>query len=310
MYQTSNSVRKGIATFLAITFALSSVFYFLIIWTGRLGAGRGLYVTGLMWCPGLAALLTCRLRRRSVSGLGWKWDSRYQLLSYLIPLAYASVAYIAVWLTGLGRFPNGDFVKATAGEFGWEKLPAGLVITFYVLMAGTVGMVTNTASALGEEIGWRGFLVPELSKVTTYTKTALISGIIWSVWHYPVLLFADYNSGTPAWYGLTCFTVMVIGLSFAFAWLRLKSGSLWTGAFLHASHNLFIQAIFTPITADMGVTKYVIDEFGAALAVVALIVAFIFWRRRSEVSGAQPSMPRESLAQSEPLATDAAQQRI
>jgi membrane protease YdiL (CAAX protease family) len=79
---------------------------------------------------------------------------------------------------------------------------------------------------------------------------ALISGVIWSVWHYPILFFADYNASTPAWYGAACFTVMVVGLSFAFAWMRLKSGSLWTAVLLHASHNLFIQRVFDPLTTD------------------------------------------------------------
>jgi membrane protease YdiL (CAAX protease family) len=104
---------------------------------------------------------------------------------------------------------------------------------------------------------------------------SLLSGLVWSAWHYPILLFADYNSGTPAWFGLTCFTVMVVGISFVFAWMRLKSGSLWTGMFLHASHNLWIQGIFDPLTTDTGSTRFVIGEFGIGLAMAAVVVAFI-----------------------------------
>jgi hypothetical protein len=69
--------------------------------------------------------------------------------------------------------------------------------------------------------------------------------------------------------------------------MRLRSGSLWTGAFLHASHNLFIQGFFTPLTTDTGPTEYVIDEFGCALALTALLVAVVFWRRRAAVEGVQ-----------------------
>ena len=141
-------------------------------------------------------------------------------------------------------------------------------------------------SALGEEIGWRGLLVPELARTTTFTKTALISGVIWTSWHVPVLLFADYNNGTPAWYGLSCFAVMVIGINFAFVYLRLRSGSLWTGAVMHATHNTVIQAILTPLTIDTGHTKWFIDEFGCALAIVAVILAFFIWRRRADVEPA------------------------
>ena len=75
---------------------------------------------------------------------------------------------------------------------------------------------------------------------------------------------------------------MIIGTSFAFAWLRLQSGSLWPAVLLHASHNLFIQAIFTPLTGTTRFTPYVIGEFGVGLALVALPVAYLFWRKRGE----------------------------
>ena len=142
---------------------------------------------------------------------------------------------------------------------------------------------------MGEEIGWRGFLVPQLAKNYSYTTTSLVSGIIWSLWHYPVLIFAGYSSGTPVWYELTCFTVMVVSLSFVFAWLRLKSGNLWTCTtctLLHASHNLYVQAIFTPLTQNRGKTAWFIDEFGAVLPLVAVAFAVYFWRRRGELQSA------------------------
>jgi len=101
---------------------------------------------------------------------------------------------------------------------------------------------------------------------------------------YPLLIWSDYNSGTPTWYSLTCFTVMVISVSFIFAWMRLKSGSLWTGALLHASHNLYVQGIFTPLTRDTGKTAWFIDEFGAVLPLVALGFGIYFWSRRNELT--------------------------
>jgi membrane protease YdiL (CAAX protease family) len=282
MESSRHEIRAGILTYLACTFALSSIFYALIIRAGHLSAGHGLYVFGLMWCPGVAAILTCLIRRRPIASLGWKWKWRYQAASYLIPIAYAGVTYALVWMTGLGGVPNHKLIDSLLARARPGTSPTTALILF-VVATGTLGMITSTASALGEEIGWRGLLVPELAKTTSFTRTALISGGIWTAWHVPILVFADYNSGTPTWYGLTCFAVMVIGISFVFAWMRLKSGSLWTGAFLHASHNLFIQGIFTPLTIDTGMTKWVIDEFGFALAIAALVVAMIVWRLRAQV---------------------------
>jgi membrane protease YdiL (CAAX protease family) len=282
--ETSEGSPKGIFIFLFFSFALSSVFYYLIISTGRLAVGWGLYVTGLMWCPGAAALLTCLTLKRSVSSLGWKWGrTKYQMLSYAVPIAYSALAYGCVWTLGFGALGDGAFIGNVKASFGFQALPSGLAVVLYILFQGTIGMAGSCSRALGEEIGWRGFLVPELAKTTTFTKTALISGVIWSVWHYPILLFADYNSGTPWWYGLSCFTVMVIAMSYVFAWMRLRSGSLWTGMFLHASHNLFVQSIFDPLTGDTGQTKYIVGEFGIALTVSSVIFAFIFWRNRSSL---------------------------
>ncbi len=236
--------RMQVLTYLIIVFAFSSFFYFLILHSGSLGNGRGMYVLGLMWCPALAGMLTLRLNGRSISELGWKWgETKYQLRSWYIPLLYASIAYAIVWTFHLGAFGNPDFYDSLdEGDAHWRTSldfhRAGNRADWHLRFDSSV------SSALGEEIGWRGFLVPELSKTTSFTVTSLISGIVWSLWHYPILIYGDYNAGTPTWYGLTCFTVMVISMSFVFAWMRLKSGSLWTGAILHGSHNLYIQGIF------------------------------------------------------------------
>ena len=275
--------RIQVFTYLVIVFAFSSIFYFLILHSGSLGNGRGLYVLGLMWCPALAGMLTLRLNGRSISELGWKWgETKYQVRSWYIPILYASIAYAIVWIFHFGGFGNPEYYDSLAktmhlGGSPWISIVIGIVLT------GTYGMIRSVSSALGEEIGWRGFLVPELSKTTSFTATSLISGIVWSLWHYPILIYGDYNAGTPTWYGLTCFTVMVISMSFIFAWMRLKSGSLWTGAILHGSHNLYIQGIFTPITRNTGKTAWFIDEFGCALPLVAIVFAIYFWSKRREL---------------------------
>jgi len=285
MEHTPTQSRKAITIFLLITFALSSIFYFLIIHTGKISGGNGRYATGLMWCPGISAIITSVILKRKVSLLGWQWgETRFQVWSYLIPLLYALLAYLIIWLAGFGKFYNGEFVEKFSLAFGFDKLNDELAIILYCILMGIYGLPASMASALGEEIGWRGFLVPELYKSLSYTKTSIITGIIWAVWHYPILIFADYNTGTPAWYGLSCFTVMVISISFVFTWFRIRSGSLWTAVLLHASHNLIIQAILTPLTKDTGNTKFFIDEFGAVLPLVCVCLAIFFWTKRSALN--------------------------
>ncbi len=277
--------RTRVVTYLGLTFLFSCVFYVLIIRAGSLGAGGGKLVMGLMWCPALAALLTCLWRGKPLRELGWGWGgTRWQAWSYLLPIAYALVAYGVIWSAGWGGFPNAEFLGQVAGRFGWPSRPAGTVIAGYVGVMGTLGFLNSLLTALGEEIGWRGFLVPELMPTFGYTRTVFITAGIWATWHVPILVGADYNNGTPVWFGLTCFALLVVGVSFPLTWLRMRSGSLWTGAVLHASHNLFIQAVFTPLTTPKGrVTAYAIDEFGFVLPLVLLGFGYFFWKRRGDV---------------------------
>jgi membrane protease YdiL (CAAX protease family) len=275
--------RVQVLTYVVILLVFSSFFYFLIIHSGSLGYGRGMYVFGLMWCPALAGMLTLRLNGRSLADLGWKWgETKYQIRSWYIPILYASIAYAIIWIFHFGAFGNPAYYDAMIKSMHLGGRP-WISIVLGIFLLGTFGMVRSVSAALGEEIGWRGFLVPELYKTTSFTATSLISGIVWSLWHYPILIYADYNAGTPTWYGLSCFTVMVISISFVFAWMRLKSGSLWTAAILHASHNLYIQGVFTPITRDMGKTKWFVDEFGCVLPLVAIAFAVYFWTKRREL---------------------------
>ena len=89
------SPRMQSLIYLVLVLAFSSFFYFLILHSGSLGNGRGMYVLGLMWCPALEGMLTLRLNGRSISELGWKWgQTKYQIQSWLIPL----LVYRRVWL--------------------------------------------------------------------------------------------------------------------------------------------------------------------------------------------------------------------
>ena len=284
MNEAKGRVWKKIAVFYTLTMLFSGVFDAFVLHAGKMDAGNLLYVTGAMWSPALAAFATKKIFRERIRDLPWSWSgARYAWLAYLIPLGYALPVYLVVWLTGLGGFYDVDLAKKIAEQFGWLDLPPNLMLALFVLLTATLGMVAKMSRALGEEIGWRGFLVPELSKVVGFSGTAIISGLMWAVYHYPILLFADYNASTPAWYGLICFTIMVVAFSFILAWLTLRSGSLWPAAIFHGSHNLFIQSILSPLTRDTGITKYIIDEFGIGLVITTLIGAIIVWRRRVEL---------------------------
>jgi uncharacterized protein len=277
--------RRRILMYLVLTFAFSSFFYWQIIAAGKM---RMWPTFGLMWCPGIAALITRLVLQRNLRGMGWGWGAtRWQALSYLFPPVAGLVIYGLVWLTGIG----GLQAAGLSSRLGLSRLGLELSLPVTLGLLATFGFVQAAVFALGEEIGWRGLLVPELAATTSLTKTALISGAVWAVYHYPLILFSSYNSGSPRWFSLLAFTWMVLAASFVFAWLRLKSGSLWTGVILHASHNLFIQSIFDPLTVNRGFTKYVTTEFGVGLALAYSLAAWYCWRKEAELRPAAVAVP-------------------
>jgi membrane protease YdiL (CAAX protease family) len=284
METRTDDTHSALTTFLVLTFALSAIFWWLIIDAGSLGARGGLYVLALMWCPGVSALVTRLVFQHDLRGEGWGLGApRWAAIAYLLPLAYATVAYGAVWILGLGGV---DLSRFTTGT-----------LTFVVL-----GSIQSLISATGEELGWRGFLVPTLARRMSFGRLAVLSGVIWAVWHFPLIIFADYNSGTATWYSLLCFTLMVVALAVALAWLRLRSGSVWPAALLHASHNLYVQGFFDRVTVDTGPTPWLTSEFGAALAITIGITAWLFWRARSGLlaSGGPVTTPTPAIAAAEP----------
>jgi uncharacterized protein len=277
--------RRAIPVYLFVTWAASSVFYFLIIKSVGTDAANGAYTSGLMWCPAIGALLTCKFLGRPIASLGWQWGkTRYHVWSYLIPLGYSAFTYSLAWLTGIAAVNPSQTADAFSHFFGLGPLPRPLGIGLYFVDVATIGVIQNCATTLGEEIGWRGFLVPQLAKHFSFTATAVLSGLIWALWHVPIIVFAGYNMGT-GWYGLAVVSANMVALCFVLTWLRLKSGSLWTGVILHASSNHFIQQFFDPMTAYTGRTKYILGEFGIGFTLVVGVLAGYFWTRRAEVAG-------------------------
>lgn len=256
---------KKITTYLILTFLLSSIGYYLIIRSKDLGLNPTFVIFYLMWCPGVSGITTYLIYEKGLSGIGWRPGRvKWLGLAYLLPIAYAAAAYGVVWLSGLAAI-NPDY------RFN----PFSLIV---------IGTLFNVANATGEEIGWRGFLVPQLYKLTNFTATCLITGIIWSVWHFPLIIYGVYLATMPMAPQLLLFVVTVTSMTFVISWLRLKSGSVWPAILLHASHNLYIQSLFDPLTIETSsLSKYVVGESGIAMTIVFITVAVVFWRLRKRL---------------------------
>jgi hypothetical protein len=115
---------KEILVYLFFVFIFSSVLYFLMVHTGRIGAGGGLTVTLVMWCPTLATLASCRLFGIDLASLGWSWrPSRYVGWAYLIPILYALPVYVATWIFVPGSWAFPTFAEQMGASFGLPGWP-------------------------------------------------------------------------------------------------------------------------------------------------------------------------------------------
>jgi membrane protease YdiL (CAAX protease family) len=275
----------AIAVFLALLVGFSTVGYWLIF---RLESA-----TPLMLSVGLAAIATCLIRRRDLDSLGWRWGAwRHQWLSYALPLGMITAAYLVIWNCGFGQWYDANFVLQKKQDYHLDSWSNGAVIAFHFTITASLSFLLLLPSVLGEELGWRGFLVPELSKWMKFTGVALVSGLLWAVWHWPMIYMGIYgNEGTPLYFQLLAFTLFITANGVILAYLRLKSSSVWTAVIFHMSSNVFLQEFFTPMTAESERSAWYVGEFGAIPAIVA---AYFWWR------GARESFASESAGASNP----------
>jgi hypothetical protein len=96
-----------------------------------------------------------------------------------------------------------------------------------------------------------------------------------------------FTNTFATWYGLSCFTVMAVGLSFICAWFRLMTGSLWPGAFSACKPQLVRPIDLYSTYKGHRKNNVLVDESGVGLAVVVAVTALVFWRLRSRLPDRQ-----------------------
>ena len=248
--------KKKVTTFLVITFILA--------WTMETAAslyavqnpgtaGTNVFRTTLMvlmYTPFVAALIV----NKGLKGFGWKPKFKGSALLFL--LCYTGPQIMAIIGAALfyGLFPDmldftGSYLRVQGEQMGVDLIAQlesqGMSLqTYYVvtlLAALFYAPLINMLLALGEEVGWRGFLYPELNKKFGRVTTWVIGGIIWAAFHYPVIVLAGYEYGTdyPGFpvVGILIFTVWCILLGMFEEMVYSKTKCIWYPALLHGAIN-------------------------------------------------------------------------
>lgn len=164
--------------------------------------------------------------------------------------------------------------------------PIEVVVIAQIAMI-PVGALFNSIAAFGEELGWRGWLLPALRPLGTW-PALLLSGAIWGVWHSPVILLG-YNFGRTDVSGVLFMIGGCIAWGILLGWLRLRSASVWPAVIAHGSLNaagglIVIFAAAQPdlvLAGPLGLAGWLV-----AAVVIALLATTGQFRHQPELAGA------------------------
>lgn len=214
-----------------------------------------------MFCPLVAVLTAKRIVLHQPTGIGWKvrGKRRYWLAAWFGPAVFtvlAALLYFAVFSSRLD-LSGSWLVTAYGGEMDAETLRSQLGVSSlsYILETGlfaiTLAPPINMLFAVGEEAGWRGYMMPQLKERFGLLNGRLLGGVIWGVWHWPIMLLTGYEYGTnylgaPV-LGLVVWCVVCFALNTLLDWLYEKTGCIWVSAIAHGAFNA-VAALFTVLT--------------------------------------------------------------
>ena len=232
----------------------------------------GIAVTMMMFSPSLGAVLATKLVNRDslrVNGIA-KGRLRHYLLAWGYPLVVILIGLVLVSLLKIATVDFNNFARILPS--GLDKI---LAIAFLVS-----GPFINFIPALGEEYGWRGFLQPALIKRLGVLQGLTLTGIIWGLWHSPLILQGYNYPQHPSLIGVGLFTGWAILLGYFLGWLRIKSNSCFPAALAHGAINAYagFGIIIAPTQNELLALPLGLPGF-LALAVIAAAVLFDLRRR-------------------------------
>jgi membrane protease YdiL (CAAX protease family) len=260
--------RRGLAIYFAVLVAGSAVLEILLIRTGDpIERHMGL-VALLMWTPAFASLVARLCFREGIRDVSFRFGGRAGgralLIAWLYPLSVGFAAYGFAWIAGLAVFAPPEAVAGgIAGGSSAARFAALLGLNL------TLGALVSSATAAGEEIGWRGYMLTRLIDAGL-PRPVLASGLIWGAWHLPLILTGQYASSPMPALSAILFLINVAAFAYLAAKLRLESGSVWPAVLVHGSWNTLIQGVFDRSTAG---SPFLLGESG--ILVVALNVLFV-----------------------------------
>ena len=273
--------RKSLITFLLVTFTISWVLFLVPLAFRNLDAQTHQIITTVsfslaMWGPGIGAIVSILASGGKFSdlNLGRLGAKRYLFWAWLLfPILSVATGLVAL-LLGFGQFDSNltlinDSLAALPPDAG---LSPALLVVAQVAAAFTVAPLINMLFAMGEELGWRGFLLPKLLHLGEW-KAIIISSVIWGFWH-ALAIAQGLNYPEHPVLGIFMMVIFTTLLGIIFSWLYLNTQSPWTPALAHGSVNAVASLPVLFLIPDFDLA------LGGTLASVSgwvVLAVFVIW---------------------------------
>jgi CAAX protease family protein len=177
----------------------------------------------------------------------------------LAPLPILLLSYGIVWSLGIAS------LKLSSGAGSLVEFAFNLLVD---------GMVFSVLFALGEEIGWRGYLLPRLLTLGPI-RAMLLTGLLHAIWHLPIIFLTPFYHGE----GNRLIIIPLFLLTFTvggilYGYLRLTTNSIWPVALFHGAWNT-IWGVLNAVTvaASPLATEYLAGESGLLTLLSAIIMS-------------------------------------
>ena len=240
--------KKRLYLFLVIVFTISWLLVAIIPLSGNKYTSQiSLVILSiLMLIPALSSILTRIITKEGFKNMylkpRFKKNIKYYLIAYFMTNVFIILGAVAFFII----FPKTLDLNLTTFSESLKNngitIDAKTIFIAQLAQGILIGPIINIIFTLGEELGWRGYLLQKLSKEYSVQKSIIISGIIWGIWHAPVIAMG-HNYGTgyigAPWLGIFAMIVFCIVLGSYLSYLVIKTQSVIPCAIAHSAINAF-----------------------------------------------------------------------
>ena len=285
---------KRILIFLAFAFGIAWAAGLVIVLTGGLSnspqlapgitLALALMATVYMGAPTLANIFT-----RLITREGWKntmlrpnlrrgW--KFWLIAWVTPAILTILGAVVYFVIFPQHFDSTlTNLKAQLEQVGQGAMNPWMVVIIQTALGVLISPIVNSIATFGEEFGWRAYLLPKLMPLGG-KKAMLVSGIIWGIWHWPVIFMGyEYGLDYPGypWVGPLLFLLFATAAGIFLSWVTLRGGSVWPAVIGHSAMNgiAALPALFVIGTPNPLLGPLVVGVIGG-IAYYALAAVLFF----------------------------------